>query len=158
MKARYQVKTVVFLCIFREIEGCHRVLLQLRQNTGYMDGKYDFAVSGHVESGESMLQAIIREAKEEADLIINPEKCIFLTFVDDTYERYHKGFFGVREYEGVPKVMEPDKCAGYIWADLNNLPKNIIPYLPKVLRNISLKIPYDDEKFSLQQHITNCSY
>lgn len=155
MKARYQVKTVVFLCIFQEIEGHSQVLLQLRQNTGYMDGKYDFAVSGHVEPGESMLQAVIREAKEEADLIINPENCIFLTFVDDTNEQYHKGFFGVREYEGTPKVMEPNKCAQHIWVDLNNLPKDIIPCLPKVLQNISLKIPYDDDSFSAQRYVTN---
>ena len=41
------------------------VLLQLRQNTGYMDGYWAAAAAGHVERGETAYDAAQREAHEE---------------------------------------------------------------------------------------------
>ena len=41
-----------------------KVLLQRRFNTGYMDGKYSLP-AGHVDKGETFIQCVIREAKEE---------------------------------------------------------------------------------------------
>src|SRR5256885_8252392 len=41
------------------------VLLQLRQNTGYMDGHWAAAAAGHVERGETAYDAARREAREE---------------------------------------------------------------------------------------------
>jgi len=54
------------------------ILLQLRENTGYMDNMYDFACSGHVEKGESFSKALVREAKEEIGIEIKEEDLIFL--------------------------------------------------------------------------------
>ena len=48
-----------------------KVLLSLRENTGYEDGKYS-VVAGHVEAGESIIAAGIREAREEVGVIITP--------------------------------------------------------------------------------------
>ena len=44
------------------IQRGDKVYMIRRQNTGYMDGYYAF-VCGHVEQGESLKQAGIREAK-----------------------------------------------------------------------------------------------
>ena len=41
------------------------VLLQLRQNTGYMDDHWAAAAAGHVEQGETAYDAAHREALEE---------------------------------------------------------------------------------------------
>ena len=48
------------------------VLLQLRQGTGYMDGHWAAAAAGHVEAGESVLDAAVREADEELGVTIDP--------------------------------------------------------------------------------------
>ena len=41
------------------------MLLQLRQNTGYMDDHWAAAAAGHVEKGETAYDAARREALEE---------------------------------------------------------------------------------------------
>jgi len=102
-----------------------------------MDGKYDLAASGHVEAGESMMQTMQREAKEEIGIDIPDEALEFLLFVDAPEENYHKGIFGAKRYIGEPKVQEPDKCGGLLWADIDDLPHNIIPYLPAAIKIIN---------------------
>ena len=54
--------------LIREKDGTKEVLLALRKNTGYRDGEYELP-GGHVEEGEDLMQAMVREAKEE--LLIN---------------------------------------------------------------------------------------
>ena len=49
-----------------------KILLLKRQNTGYEDGNYSF-IAGHVDGNESLTQALIREAKEEAGVTLNPQ-------------------------------------------------------------------------------------
>lgn len=48
-------------------------LLQQRANTGYLDGYYDFACSGHVEPGELIRDTAVRELQEEVGLTAKPE-------------------------------------------------------------------------------------
>lgn len=131
-------KTVVFLFLTRKHAetGKTQVLLQLRQNTGYMDGKYDLAASGHVIPGESMEHAVQREAEEEIGIHMQIEDLVFLLFIDAPEEGYHKGVFGAKIYTGEPRVREPNKCGGLLWADIDNLPDNVIPYLPSAINII----------------------
>ena len=48
--------------------GGPEVLLQLRQNTGFMDDHWAAAAAGHVEKGETAYDAARREAREEIDV------------------------------------------------------------------------------------------
>ena len=61
---RFQVVPAAYVFLLRGSE----VLLQLRQNTGYRDGHWAAAAAGHVEHGESVLVAAVREAEEEIGL------------------------------------------------------------------------------------------
>ncbi len=82
-KMRYKVTPAVWLCLFRTKDnGEIEVLLQKRQNTGYMDNRYDLSVSGHLEPGENASQAVVREAKEEIGIEVALEDLEFLTLVD----------------------------------------------------------------------------
>ena len=52
------------------------VLLQLRQNTGYMDGYWAAGAAGHVEAGETAVDAAVRELREELGLSVQREDLV----------------------------------------------------------------------------------
>lgn len=150
MKERYQSKVAVFLILTREKDGKTEILLQKRYNTGYMDGKYDAACSGHLEKGESFSMALAREAKEEIDLDIDEKDLKFAELIHSYKEDYINVFFTIKKYSGTPKIMEPNKCDDLQWFDIENLPENIIPRIKNVLININKGILYDDADFTHQ--------
>ncbi len=145
MKQRYQSKVAVFLILTREKNGKTEILLQRRCNTGYMDGKYDVACSGHVEKGESLSMALCREAKEEIGLNINKKDLKLVSIIHRYKEDYIDVFFTTYVYEGNPKIMEPDKCDDLQWFDISQLPENTIIRNINVMTNMQKGIIYDDE-------------
>ena len=62
---RFVVVPAAYVFLLREGEAGTEVLLQLRQNTGYMDDHWAAAAAGHVEQGETAYDAAHREATEE---------------------------------------------------------------------------------------------
>ncbi len=50
-----------------------RILLVQRQNTGFEDGNFRVP-AGHLEPGESVTQAAIRECREEVGIAIEPSE------------------------------------------------------------------------------------
>ncbi len=150
MKERYQSKVAVFLILTREENGKTEILLQERYNTGYMDGKYDAACSGHLEKGESVSMALVREAKEEIGIDINEKDLRFVELIHSYKEDYINVFFTTKKYSGTPKIMEPEKCDDLRWFDIENLPENIFQRIKNVLININKGILYDDADFTHQ--------
>ena len=148
MSEKYFSRLAVNLVLTRtREEGKKEILLQLRQNTGYMDNMYDFACSGHVEKGESFAAALVREAKEEIGLTVKEEDLIFLA-INHHYQADHvQLFFTTSKYEGTPTVCEQDQCGGLLWADLDNLPESTIPYVANVIEDIKRGIQFDDGDF-----------
>jgi len=70
MKDRYKSRLIVDILITRDMEEKGKqVLLALRKNTGYRDGEYELP-GGHVEAGEDLYDAMIREAEEELSINI----------------------------------------------------------------------------------------
>src|SRR5689334_8641182 len=63
MRVRFPVAAHIFLL------KDNAVLLLRRANTGYEDGNYG-VVAGHVELGESVTQAAVREIWEEVGVIV----------------------------------------------------------------------------------------
>ena len=122
----------------------NKVLLLRRFNTGYEDGNYCFP-GGHVEKGEPIYKAMIREAKEEIGIEIE-EKHLNLIHVlnrkvkDNAYVDF---IFECKEWQGEAKIMEKDKSDEVKWFDLNNVTDNIIPFMKEVFNEPErLYIPY----------------
>jgi 8-oxo-dGTP diphosphatase len=87
------------------------------------------SIGGHLEYGETAEQAVLRELAEECGIKVKNLRflCVadFLTHAPKHYVDI--GF--VADWEsGEPQVLEPDKCEGWEWRDLDdNLPENHFP-------------------------------
>lgn len=114
--------------------GGDEVLLQLRQHTGFMDGHWACAAAGHVEAGESVLDAAVREAAEELGVRIRPDELAPLTTMHrtrrtgDPIDERVDFFFGCRRWAGEPRRMEPAKSADLRWFRLDALPEPVVPH------------------------------
>lgn len=148
MGEKYYSKLSTNLLLMRENKGKKEVLLQLRQNTGYMDGMYDFTCGGHVEKNESYAKAMIRKSSEEIGITIKEEDLIFLIVFHHFQDDYVQVVFTANNYEEVPTIKESDLCKELLWVDINSIPENTIPYVKNIVKDIELGIPYDDGNFT----------
>ena len=70
--------SAVFPIIIKDNGTDTQILLHRRQNTGYQDGKWDMAGSGHVDKDETAQAALIRECKEEIGIDVKLEDVTFV--------------------------------------------------------------------------------
>ncbi|WP_310964592.1 NUDIX hydrolase [Nocardioides terrisoli] len=131
--SRFTVVPAAYVYLRRDGE----VLLQLRQDTGYMDGHWAAAAAGHVERGETAYDAARREAAEElglTDLVLAFELTMQRTqgpgpdAAFDPIEERVDFFFSCTSWSGDPRIMEPDKCAELRWFGLDDLPDTVVPH------------------------------
>jgi 8-oxo-dGTP pyrophosphatase MutT (NUDIX family) len=123
-------------------DGQRRVLFGRRANTGYEDGAYHLP-SGHLEAGESVVAALVREAKEEIGVTINPESVDFAHVMHNSSSGGRVAFFfQVEQWEGEPSNMEPGKCDDLAWFALDSLPGRMIPYCREAMGHIAGKRPF----------------
>ena len=116
------------LCTNLILRKGNQVLLGLRRNTTG-SGFYSI-VSGKVNEGECVLQAAIREAKEEVGIVIHEKDLAFHTLIH-TQERdgmHLSPFFITDRWEGDIVNNEPHKCGDLRFFPLDNLPKNLLYY------------------------------
>ena len=123
------------------------VLLQLRRNTGFRDGHWACAAAGHVEAGESVLSAAVREAREELGVEIAPADLEPVTTVHRTQANGNPidervdFFFACRRWSGEPHRAEEDKSAAVRWFPLDALPDPVVPHELAVLRGLREGLP-----------------
>ncbi|WEH42601.1 trifunctional class I SAM-dependent methyltransferase/NUDIX hydrolase/VOC family protein [Streptomyces sp. AM 2-1-1] len=108
-----------------------RVLLARRAGTGYADGLLHLP-SGHLEDGEDVREAIVREAAEEIGVTLQPEELRVALVM------HHRGpggsprtgWFFEAEYdsERAPYNAEPAKCSELDWFPLDALPEDMVAY------------------------------
>lgn len=127
-----------------------KILLSRRYNTGYRDGMYGL-VSGHLEENETPHDCMIREAGEEAGIVLRPEN---LTVVHIMHRRDKESggqrvdyFLTATAWEGEPRNMEPHKCDDLSWFPLQQLPENTLDFIREVIRLWPNSIFYSDFGF-----------
>ncbi len=142
MKDRFKVISAVYLILQKD----NRILLSHRVNTGYCDGMYGLP-SGHVEAGESLLSAMIREAKEEIGIEVRREDLNYVHCVSRSAADGHRTdhIFTVNKWEGEPINQEPEKCDNLSWFAMDALPDTIIPYVRRILESVAKGVRYGEE-------------
>lgn len=136
----FSLVPAAYVILLREGGRGPEVLLQLRRGTGYMDGHWACGAAGHVEAGESVLDAAVREAREEIGVVVDPRALEPLTAMHRSndvggaaLEQRVDFFFALRRWEGEPVVREPARTGGLAWCPLAGLPEPVPPHERAVL-------------------------
>ncbi len=127
--------TAAYLILIKD----KKVLLSQRSNTGFKDGMFGLP-SGHVENNETIVEALIREAKEEIGIDICYQDVQFTHVMNrfsETGRTYNDFYFTVKKWKGNIENREPEKCSNLSWFHYNELPENIIEYVGSVLNQKS---------------------
>lgn len=136
MPEHYRTLSAVFPIIIGNENGKMKVLLARRMNTGYIDGMWDFAGSGHVDRGETASQAVIRECMEELGITCEPCDIRFAHLSHRLGKNnYYDIYFTVERFSGKPYIAEPEKCSELLWFYLDALPHDMIEIRKKALEN-----------------------
>jgi 8-oxo-dGTP pyrophosphatase MutT (NUDIX family) len=135
---RFRLLSTVHLFLIRE----GHILLLRRFNTGYEDGNYS-VIAGHMDGGEEIKLAMIREAREEAGIKLAKEdlEVVGVMHRKSTEERVDF-FLAATSWSGEIINNEPDKCDELAWFSLDMLPENVIPYVRRAIDN-SIVHPHD---------------
>jgi 8-oxo-dGTP pyrophosphatase MutT (NUDIX family) len=136
---RFVVVPASYVFLLRDGVSGPEVLLQLRQNTGFMDGHWAAAAAGHVEKGETAYDAARREAREEID--VDDLALEFVTAMQRTrggepIDERVDFFFTARSWSGTPRIVEAAKSADLRWFPLATLPEPVVPHELQVLQGI----------------------
>jgi mutator protein MutT len=138
MPARLPV--TVHLLFFRDNE----ILLSRRFKTGYRDGEYSLP-AGHVDGGETVRAAAVREAHEEIGVRLVVDDVLFSGVMHRCEGSERVDFFvHVRNWQGEPVNQEPHQCDDLRWVDLESLPKNMVPYVRRAIQNHIQGIHFDE--------------
>ncbi|HSH18108.1 MAG TPA: NUDIX domain-containing protein [Candidatus Saccharimonadales bacterium] len=122
MTAQNLLTRVAVFIILRNNKG--QILMHQRANTGYLDGYYDLSCSGHVDAGESIQEAAVRELAEEIGITADPQDLklvhIYQAFIDTPYLNFT---FLLDSWQGTSEIKEPNKCSNLAYFDADNLPE-----------------------------------
>jgi len=114
-----------------------QVLLIRRANTGYEDGRLS-VVAGHVEPGETVTAAAVRETREEVGLELARERLRIVGVMHRLSGESRIDFFFTCELtDEAPENREPEKCSELVWAELGSLPADTIAYVRVALANLA---------------------
>ncbi|QGZ51986.1 NUDIX domain-containing protein [Streptomyces sp. QHH-9511] len=120
---------IVGVHLYLEQDG--KVLLGLRHPDAAFAASTHHFLAGHCEQ-ESAVGCLVREAEEEAGLVIDPahvELAHVVHMVDEPGGRPRIGMvFRAHRWEGEPVVREPDRCVSWDWWPVDTLPSPIVPY------------------------------
>ena len=128
--SQHGIPTAVHVLCEREGE----VLLMRRAGTGFFDGLYSLP-GGHVEAGEAVCAAAVRELREETGLSIAMAELAWLGVVHRRSDTNRIDFFVRAEsWAGEPRICEPEKCDRLEWHALDKLPAPMVSYVETALR------------------------
>jgi len=94
----------------------------LTQRIGKLGGGTYGSLGGHVEFGESLIEALQREAMEELGITLKDIEFLVCSNIRRYSKHYIDISFTAKIEAGEPKIMEPDKIASLGWYNLDDLP------------------------------------
>ena len=142
MSDRFRLVPEVHLFL---LDGHSRVLLLRRCNTDYENGNY-CVVAGHVEANEPVTAAAIREAREEVGIQVQPADVEVVVVIHRRAEDGHASvafFLAARTWEGQVVNAEPQNHDELAWRAVDDLPRNMIPYVRQAFLNYQQGTYYD---------------
>lgn len=108
-------------------------------------GEYAFP-GGHLEYMESFAECAIRETKEECGIEIQNIKFLFLKNLTEYSPKHYVHIGLIADWKsGNPQIMEPEKCDGWDWYDLNKLPSPIFKTCILSIQSFQDKTNYFDK-------------
>jgi 8-oxo-dGTP diphosphatase len=112
-------KACVGVMIFKD----NKILIGKRKETAtHGFGEYSLP-GGHIEFGESFEETAKRETKEEAGIEIKNLRFLSVANIFRHKDRQDILISFSAEWEsGDVKILEPEKCDGWDWYSLDNLP------------------------------------
>lgn len=138
LEGRTLLVAAAYVVLRRSRGGRDEVLLQRRVGTGYMDGRWA-VLAGHVEPGESVHEAAVREAEEECGVVVEPAALRPLTALHrferrgPQVEQRVDAFFEVTSWNGDPRLREANRASAMGWHPLRDLPVPLVPHERLVL-------------------------
>lgn len=124
-----------------------QILLGLRLSP-HGQGTWSFP-GGHLEFGETMAEAAIRETKEETDLDVSDLELISVADemgALDKGKHYINIGFLAHAVNGELKIMEPEKCERWEWFSLDKLPAPLFEGTALVIERYKTGQIYKDNK------------
>lgn len=122
------------------IDDSARLLMVRRAGTGYEDGNWSVP-AGHLDGGESVTAAMVRETREEVGVVLDPGR---LTVVHVMHRAPTPSngervdfFLAPHTWTGAPVNREPEKADMVSWWPLDGLPSNTVPYVRAALEAAS---------------------
>lgn len=118
--------------------GAGAVIIQngkalLAKRKGSFAAGYWGSFGGHVEFGETPIEATKREAMEELGVEIGNVQFAVCADIQKFGKQYIDISFTAEIVSGEPRICEPDKVEELGWFDLNNLPEPIFDPVKTVL-------------------------
>lgn len=102
----------------------NHILMGKRKNA-FAAGEFGIP-GGHVEIGELFQKAAMREIKEETTVCVKKNELQLIAmsnYIEPDWKRQYITFeFKVDKWNGQIQTGEPNKCEGWEWYDLDNLP------------------------------------
>lgn len=147
--AKYMSSVQMYL--FKKVKNDILVLLQQKAENTWAPLLWEAGVCGHVDHGESPIDAIIHEAKEELNINIKKNDLKFISVmykdVSSTHPEEHAFYnfaFYTEKWTGEPIINEPHNTIKLEWFNIKKLPKDIIPDRKTNLENFIKNIYYSE--------------
>jgi 8-oxo-dGTP diphosphatase len=123
-----------------------KILLLRRFNTAWGNGKYT-VISGHLDGNETIAEAMVREAKEEAGIELDVANLKVVHAMHRIADIECIDFFlTTTSWQGEPQNAEPDKADDIRWFPLDDLPENILPNIKAAIGYYQNQIPFSEEQ------------
>ncbi|MDP4011970.1 MAG: NUDIX domain-containing protein [Candidatus Roizmanbacteria bacterium] len=133
----------VYLLLIKD----EQLLLSRRYQTSWQDGMYTL-IAGHVDRGETIRKAMIREGEEEAGIVLTEDDLDVVHVMNRKSNRPYVDFFiKANSWKGEPTIIEPNRCGDMQWFPISNLPTNTLPHVAQALEFIQNGIYFSEVGF-----------